>query len=141
MPGVRAVLVVAIAATLLLGACGEDGDSNPSSTSTAQQSTDTSANEGSARARHGEGGERASDRRGRKPKQGTTPSAQFEGNVFFYKGRSRCLTIPVEVLARIYQAKSDDPEDVAKAYAEREAAPIFREAAIAGCLAGIESRR
>jgi hypothetical protein len=139
---VRAVLVVAIAATLLLGACGGDGDSNPSPTSTAQQSTDTSANEGSARARQRERRKRASDRRARKPKQGTTPRAQFKGNVFFYKGRSRCLTIPVEVLASIYQANSDDPEDVAKAYADREApAPIYREAAIAGCLAGIESRR
>jgi hypothetical protein len=62
--------------------------------------------------------------------------------VFFYKGRSRCITLPVALLASIYQARSDNPKDVARAYANREApSAAYRRASIAGCLAGIESRR
>jgi hypothetical protein len=141
---VRAVPVVAIVAVLLLGACGGDGDSNPSKTSsgTTQQATGSGANERSGdRARRRE---RASDRRRGelKRRQGQGAGSEGSGNVFFFKARSRCVTIPVEILARIYQAKSNDPRDVARAYADREApTPIYKEAAIDGCLAGIDSRR
>ena len=144
----RAALVVAIAAVLLLGACGGSGDSNSSTTSSgkANGTTGTTAKEapgdhrGKTQARRKKGSKR--DGGARKPSKAQLGAFEGSGNVFFYKGRARCLTIPVAILARIYQASSDNPKAVARAYADREApAPIYRRASIAGCLAGIESRR
>ena len=132
----RAALVVAIAAALVLGACGGDGDSNQSaiSSGTSQGSTGKAPSGGSGP---------TSRRREKKSKQRRRAQGGSEasGSVFFYKARSRCSTIPIEALVQIYQAKSDNPKDVARAYADREApAPIYRRAAVAGCLAGIKSR-
>jgi hypothetical protein len=59
----------------------------------------------------------------------------------YFEGRSRCLSIPLRSLARGYGAASEQPEDVAQAYAAREAPNTgFREAAAQGCLDGINSR-
>jgi hypothetical protein len=143
---VRAALVVAIATVSLLGACGGGGDSNPSTTSSGNPNgtTGTSAKEPGdhsgktqgTRKKGSKGDGRAHN--GRKAQGG---SFQGSGNVFFYKGRSRCITLPVALLASIYQARSDNPKDVARAYANREApSAAYRRASIAGCLAGIESR-
>ena len=143
MAHVRAALVVAIAIVLLLGACGGNGESTSGKTG---PTAGTSANEASGTSRGQKQRERKKgskgDGRAQKRSQAQGGGSEMSGNVFFYKGRSRCHAIPVEILARIYQAKSDDPKDVARAYADREApAPIYRRAALAGCLAGIESRR
>jgi hypothetical protein len=144
---VRTTPVVAIATVVLLGACGGSGDSNPNTTSSGNASgtTGKSANE----APTGHSGptqgtrNKSSKEHARAPKRRKSQGGfQGSGNVFFYKARSRCLTMPVALLASIYQARSDDPKAVARAYADREApAATYRQAMIAGCLAGIESRR
>ena len=143
----RAALVVAIATVLLLGACGGSGDSNSGTTSSGKASGTTGA---TAKAPGDHSGQTQGARKkgskgdggARKRRKAQLGAFEGSGNVFFYKGRSRCLTIPVAILARIYQATSDNPKAVARAYADREApAPIYRRASIAGCLAGIESRR
>jgi hypothetical protein len=138
---VRAALVVAIAIALPLGACGGNGDSNPGTTSSGnpEGTTGKSARPGQTQRGHKKGSK--GDGRAQKRRQTRGGGFQTSGNVFFFKGRLRCRAIPVEVLARIYLAKSDNPKDVASAYADRESpAPIYRHAAVAGCLAGIESR-
>jgi hypothetical protein len=142
MGRVRAFLAVAIAIALLLGACGDDGDSNPGASSGTSGATGKSATApGDRGGRKRKGRERGS-KRDRKRRRQQTGGSEASGNVFYFKGRTRCVAIPLDVLARIYQAKSDDPKDVASAYAEREApAPIYERAARSGCLAGIASAR
>jgi hypothetical protein len=133
---VRAALVVAIAAALVLGACGGDGDSNRSaiSSGTSQESKGKGPSRGSGPTSR----EREKKSKKRQRAQG---GSEVSGSVFFYKARSRCSTIPIEALVQIYQAKSDNPKDVASAYADREApASIYRRASVAGCLAGNKSR-
>jgi hypothetical protein len=138
---VRAIFAVTMIAALLIAACGEDGDSGPSTTSEAKQPTGPTANPGAEARGRERRGDRGATRRKPGSKRGTTVPDQLEGSAFFHRARARCITIPVQALARIYQAKSDDPTDVANAYADREAPePIYREAAVAGCLAGLNSR-
>jgi hypothetical protein len=139
---VRAVLAVAIAIALLFGACGGDDDSNPATTSSGatKGATGKAAERSGARGDRSAGGQKSS--RGRARKRGARAGGSDAASIFFYKGRVRCSTTPIGVLASLYQASSDDPEAIARAYAEREApAAIYREKAADGCLAGIKSRR
>jgi hypothetical protein len=163
----RLLLSVLLVATALgLAACGDDESSQskgedrpapvgtgPSAGSTGQSSPgggdQGSSSEGSGgstspgqSARERRRKRRAAERerlRSRRP----TRRGDFTGTnrTVYYEARSRCLTIPLRSLARAYGARSDQPDDVAQAYAEREA-PIGsgHEAALAGCLDGINSR-
>jgi hypothetical protein len=75
--------------------------------------------------------------------QRPTARGDFTGtaNVVYHEARSRCLVLPPSTLRRAYQAKSGDPADVARAFAEREApTPSYRKASYEGCLDGLDSR-
>jgi hypothetical protein len=62
--------------------------------------------------------------------------------VIYTESRLRCRTIPRDTLARAYHARSEDTEDVARAFAEREQPdPKYRQASYTGCLDGLYSNR
>jgi hypothetical protein len=91
----------------------------------------------------GERAARSRERRLRGRARRLTGPGKFKGanRPIYYEARSRCLSIPLRSLARGYGAESDDPREVARAYAAREAPTgRFREAAITGCLDGIKFR-
>jgi len=153
------VLLLAVVTSLGLSSCG--GDDEPSRGAT----TGSSANRGgaSAPAAEGEkarsGGSQAreqsrpeeSRRRSRSVDQrkralARRPSARrsrYKGRrrLIYIEARSRCLSIPLRSLASLYDASGSEVEDVARAYAGREAPTgSGRAAAIDGCLDGINTR-
>jgi hypothetical protein len=143
---VRGFLAVSAAIALLLAGCGGDGDKNAGAGSSGptQQGARSGQSSGATGARGGGSSKRGSSERGRSKGRSNARIKLPKGsnNIFFFKARQRCLTVPTPILASLYQAKSSRPRDVARAYAKREASTsTSRHAAIAGCLAGIRSRR
>jgi hypothetical protein len=128
----RALIAVAIAIALLLGACGGDDDSNPATTPSGATTGAT------AKAAQRSGAQERSSSKG-KTRSGRRAGGETR-SIFFRRGKMRCSTTPTGILASLYGVSTDDSKAIARAYADREAPGVFRKQAVAGCLAGLESR-
>jgi hypothetical protein len=160
------LFVLLVAAVFGSAACGDDDSSKPAAGedrlapavtgptgATAEGTTDGGAKQkenaaedtGSTRS-----GSRSRTRRNRSQSERErlrsrrpTRRGDFTGTArtVYYESRARCLTIPLRSLARAYGARSEQPQDVAAAYAARQApSSDVRQAALQGCLDGINTR-
>jgi hypothetical protein len=141
MATVRSAFALAITIALLLGACG-GGDSSSTTTpaGTSKGSTGSTTKGGPTKGSRAERQKARAEARARRLAQRGNYKAS--ANIFYLKGRLRCSTVPIGILASLYQARSEDPREVASAYATRAApVPSYYRAAADGCLAGIKKRQ
>ncbi len=159
--------VLLVAAVFGFAACGDDDSSKPaagedrlapavtgptgataegtkdgSATQEGNGAEDTGSTRSGSRSRT-RGDRRSQSERERLRSRRPTRRGDFTGTArtVYYEGRARCLTIPLRSLARAYRARSEQPQDVAAAYAARQApSSDVRQAALQGCLDGINTR-
>jgi hypothetical protein len=142
---IRLVGAGIVSAVLLLAACGDDDSSKPSSGSggvaTAPQraATGPSGRTRSAPARSKRKTPKPTARslitRGLGPKPGASKLSQSQ-RVAYLKAQRACAGLGVKATARSYGVDSDNPVEVARAYAIKAFTGAARQAAFKGCLAG-----
>jgi hypothetical protein len=158
-------LAILLVAALVLTACGGGGSASKGKAPTSTSAGETGANgpQGKATTKGGTGGgqSRHAQRRSARRREGARArqrererreqahrppisSGRFTGarRVIYHTSRARCRLIPRQILARENRAKSDDPVDVARAYADREYPTAeLRRPAYEGCLNGLYASR